>query len=101
MSDMITINSTGILAGRKLYSAAILAFPNPEVLHVFEEFRVEICLRLGVESHPWRRLAVVRRRTDGRRRAGKTRADLPRSSLEARLPPAQSGCLAGSPPAGM
>ena len=68
---MISITSTGILAGRKLDSAAILAYPNPEALHVFEEFRVEICLRLGVESHPRRRLAVVRRRTDGRRRAGR------------------------------
>ena len=55
---MISINCTGILARRKVDSGAILANPNPEALHVFEEFRVEICHRLGVESYPRRRLAL-------------------------------------------
>ena len=53
---MITINSTGILAGRKLDSAAILAYPNPEALHVIEQFGVKYPLESGrnrIRSAAW------------------------------------------------
>lgn len=75
-SEKTTMDRTGILAGRKMDSALILAYPNRDALHVFEPLGVEDALRTRCNrnhSSAWL-LSMVPQRESQKRRANPSRS---------------------------